>query len=97
MKNRVPNHLLIKGNFSYPPIEEPKFYTPIDEAVFYEWLGKLKLVKSYSKSPDGLNVELVDGPHEDNDLCDLAALFHRYNLDMTQLAAFETEEHQRWF
>jgi hypothetical protein len=91
---KMPNRLLIKGNLSYPPIEEPKFYTPVDEAVFYEWLEKIKLVKSYSKSPDGLIVELVDGPYEDNELCDLIAIFSRYNLDKTQFAAFETEENQ---
>jgi hypothetical protein len=68
------------------------FYHPYDERAFFEWLARIPCVASY----DVGEVILKRRPGQD-DLRQLLALFHRYGVDMRQLAKFESAKNRSWF
>jgi len=74
-----------------------KFYALKDEDAFFEWIKKIKCIKSFEGAKDELYLDLVDEPPTDQDLDDLTGLFYRYNIDMKQLARFLTPENKSWF
>lgn len=67
-----------------------------DEAAFFEWLDKIPAVRSYKGERRTLYIE-VDATADDESLYELVSLFHRYNVDMSQLRVFDTERIGEWF
>ena len=74
-----------------------RFFSAHDEAAFFEWLDKLKCVADYHGEGRNLLIRLKDEPVDDASLRELLALFSRYNIEMSQLAAFETDLNRAWF
>jgi hypothetical protein len=68
-----------------------------DERAFFEWLKRIPCVESYKgDAKNGLVVRLKYRPRKD-DLWQMFALCHRYDVDMRQLAKFETAKNRDWF
>lgn len=74
-----------------------RFFSPHDEAAFFEWLGKVRCVKKIEGRDASLFVS-VDLPAVDElALRELLSLFRRYNVDMRQLARLDRDEFAEWF
>lgn len=82
---------------NYLTCKKVRYYTLRDEDAFFEWIKKIKCIKSFEGALDELYLDLVDTPPTDEDLQDLIGLFYRYNVDMKQLARFLTPENKAWF
>ncbi len=72
------------------------FYAHGDEIAFFTWLEKIKAVRSVVGSGDSI---LVQVPRRISDvgLRELLAVFHRYRINMEQLAQFESQSNRKWF
>ncbi len=73
-----------------------RYGAPGDEAAFFFWLSRIGCVGEYWGHVHDLNIPIQRRPTRD-ELRELIALFHRYNVEMTQLAAFETKANRAWF
>lgn len=74
-----------------------KFYCLKDEDAFFEWIKKINCIEKISALGRELYLHIVDDEIDDQDLDDLIGLFYRYNIEMTQLARFLTDENKNWF
>jgi hypothetical protein len=73
------------------------FYHLNDERAFFEWSGRIPCVKSYKgEGRRGLVVYLKRRPRKD-ELRELIAICYRYDVNMRQLAKFETAANRPWF
>lgn len=82
---------------NYLTCKRVRYCAPKDEDIFFEWIKKIKCVKSFEGARDELYLDLVETPPTDQDLEDLIGLFYRYKVDMKQLARFLTPENKAWF
>ena len=71
------------------------YYHPNDEAAFFEWLDRMEFVDSYRGELRDLFISLNRRPRKD-DLREILAFFFRYEIDMSQLAQFETKANRSW-
>lgn len=62
----------------------------------FEWLGRITVVREVTGEGRDLIIVLKRAP-TDTQLRDLLALFFRYRMDMTPLAALLTAKNQVWF
>ena len=74
-----------------------KFYARKDEDAFFEWINKIECIEKTSAASDELYLHIAADELHDQDLDDLIALFYRYNIEMSQLARFLTQENKHWF
>ena len=74
----------------------PTYFSGNDEIAMFEWLGRIKVVRSVTGRGRSLLIDLQRTP-TDNQLRDLLALFHRYRMDMTPLATLLTHRNRVWF
>ena len=74
-----------------------RFYCLKDEDAFFEWIKKIDCVDSISASGRELYLHIAADQIHDYDLDDLIGLFYRYNIEMTQLSRFLTEDNKKWF
>jgi hypothetical protein len=73
------------------------FWHRADERAFFEWLERIPCVESVKgEGQRGLVVRLKRRPGQD-DLRQFLALAHRYGLEMSKFAKFETEANRNWF
>jgi len=73
------------------------FYSKSDEAAFFEWLDKLTCISKYEGKGDALYIEVRPEAVNEVALRELLGLFHRYDIDKKQLAAFDRQEFREWF
>ena len=73
-----------------------RYYSRGDEAAFFAWLGGIGCVSGFEGRLRDLNITLARRP-TDAELREFLALFHRYGVDMRQLARFETRTNRSWF
>lgn len=73
------------------------YYSLNDEAVFFEWIKKLKCIKQIGGVGDELLLYLRSRNVSSRCLRDLLALFFRYKVDMTQLQQFLNSSNAHWF
>jgi hypothetical protein len=66
-----------------------------DEAAFFAWLRKMPCVASFDGAGRDLFIQLKRPP-TDADLRELLGFFHRYAIDMRQLAQFASDK-RTWF
>lgn len=71
------------------------YYDPNDESAFFGWLDKIPIVESYRGIGCDLLITLKRKPNK-NDLQELIAFFTRYEIDLVQLARFETKSNRGW-
>lgn len=62
----------------------------------FEWLGRITIVLNVAGEGRDLIIHLKRDP-SDNQLRDLLALFFRYKMDMTPLAALRTAKNESWY
>jgi hypothetical protein len=90
-KNNTTDHAV------YLTCKGVRFCARKDEDAFFEWIKKIKCIKSFEGARDELYLDLVDRPLRDKDLDDLIGLLYRYKIDMKQLAQFLTPKNKPWF
>ncbi|KQO12086.1 hypothetical protein C8J44_2245 [Sphingomonas sp. PP-CE-3A-406] len=73
-----------------------RYFHESDEALFFAWLDRMKVVSGYEGRGDGLHIRLARHPNDD-DLRELIAFHQRYAIDMRQLAAFKAPGNACWF
>jgi hypothetical protein len=73
-----------------------RFYANGDEAAFHNWLGNIKTIRRVEGIGDAILLHL---PRRLSNaaLRELLALFHRYDIEMSQLAQFESPSNRAWF
>lgn len=64
------------------------YYSAFDEAAFFEWLNKIKCIKSYKGILRELHV-IVNSTIDKQDYREFKALFRRYGYDLNQLRVFK--------
>ncbi|MDF3029827.1 MAG: hypothetical protein K0R03_385 [Moraxellaceae bacterium] len=78
-------------------IKEKQYFSQLDEDNFFSWLQGIEGVSGVTGTSQGLSVSLSAAQFSNESLHDLLALYARYDLDMRQLAQFETPENSSWF
>ncbi len=73
------------------------FFGHKDEDAFFEWIKKIDWIENYYGSGRDLYLELSGCDMPDENLQDIIALFHRYNVDMKQLKKCLTDSNKTWF
>jgi len=74
-----------------------RFFSPNDEAAFFGWLTKLSCVRNSEGRGTTLYISVEPAGVDEDSLRELLALFHRYGVDMRQLAKLERDEFTDWF
>jgi len=72
------------------------YYSPLDEGAFFAWLDRIDCVARYDGLASDLTITLSRAP-DDDELREFIALFHRYGVDMRQLALFGEGAGRAWF
>lgn len=78
-------------------IHEGTYYSPLDEAAFFSWLGSISGVCNIRGTPEGLQITLRTRNLSERALRDLIAIHWRYKLPMKDLQVFESEKNRSWF
>ena len=74
-----------------------RFFSAGDESAFFGWLKSLSCVKHIEGRGRTIYISVDVSAIDDNGLRELLALFHRYEVDMAQLIAFDRDEFAGWF
>lgn len=74
-----------------------KYYSIGDEDIFFDWIKDIPSIVSLSGVYDELHMHIASSHIPDDDLREIIALFHRYKIDMKQLAIFLHEGNYKWF
>lgn len=74
-----------------------RFYTPLDEDNFFEWLKKIPCVEEVKGEGRELHVYVNSLKISHDDLLDLMGIFDRYKFDKEQLKIFMNKENQTLF
>lgn len=72
-----------------------RYYHQNDEAAFFGWLDRMPCVGNYRGAGCDLFITLIRQPKK-TDLQELVAFFLRYEIDLAQLARFETRSNRNW-
>jgi len=76
--------------------QETVFYSQLDETMFFAALQRISAVQKITGSGADLFVTVASRP-SDKALRELLGLFHRYQVDLRQLAQFATKKNHVWF
>jgi hypothetical protein len=71
------------------------FYSHADEAGFFAALAAIKSIRKVNGDGDRIVISIPSRLSE-KALRDLIGVFHRYEIDMTQLRQFETSANREW-
>ncbi|WP_156386036.1 hypothetical protein [Devosia sp. Root685] len=77
-------------------VQGPVYFSQNDETAMFEWLGRIGVVSDVTGEGHNLTICLRRAPTDDQ-LRDLLALFHRYQMNMRPLAALRTAKNESWF
>lgn len=67
-----------------------------DELAFHHWLGTIKAIRRIEGVGDAILLH-VPRRLSNTALRELLAVFHRYRIEMSQLAQFESPTNREWF
>ena len=73
------------------------FYSPHDEAAFFQWINNIKCIEKFEAARDELYLDLVDRELDYHDIKELIALLFRYKINMKQLAPLINEKNKGAF
>lgn len=76
-------------------MEARGFLSPLDEEMFFEWMDRLRCKGEYIDQDRKFAIRLSEVPNQDH-LWMLVSFFYRYDIDLRQLARFETPENSQW-
>ena len=74
-----------------------RFFSQCDEAAFFEWIKKLSFIQKIEGRGRTLYLLVNRAAIDEDALRELLALFHRFEIDLRQLAVFDREEFVEWF
>ncbi len=74
-----------------------KFYSDIDELLFFEWIKRIPCVKSSHGRKSSILIDIKSKKISQHDLLELIALFYKYRVNMKQLDVFLTDQNDSWF
>jgi len=74
-----------------------EFYSQNDEQSFFEWLKRIKCIECLDGQGSILEIIVAKNLVDDECLRDILAIFYRYNINMKQLAIFQSERNKAWF
>jgi len=77
-------------------IQGPTYFSPGDEDAFFRWLKSIPNVATVVGEGYDLLITLHHRNMPEDDLRELIGLFTRYQLDMTLLAQFASDENTSW-
>ena len=77
--------------------QRTRFFSPLDEAAFFSWLGKLPCVSKVEGKGDTIFIRVRESKVNERALRELLALFRRYRVDVKQLGVFDRPEFADWF
>ena len=73
-----------------------RFYSPKDEACFFEWAQSIPNVKEVYGHLHDIVLVLRTNRLSNESFRELLALFYRYKVPMAQLAPFESDRNSKW-
>lgn len=73
------------------------FYSSSDEDLFFEWIKKIPFITHCKGVGTNLFLYFKNKRIKAQDLRELIALFHRYKINMTELAIFLNKQNKKWF
>lgn len=73
------------------------YFSQGDEDSFFRWLEGIPCVVGVRGVGRELRIEIQDEKVGSTELSELIGLFHRYKVDMKQLARFLSTENAGWF
>ena len=73
-----------------------RFLSRHDEAAFFHWLRAIEEFASVRGDGDAIVIDVEKDKIGADALRELIALFHRYDIEMRQLRAFETRSNKSW-
>ena len=76
---------------------EVRFFSAGDESAFFGWLRSLPCVERFEGRGRTLHIWVNANCVDEDALRELLALFHRYGVDLAQLAAFDRDDFAEWF
>lgn len=77
----------MQNNKAVLTCKKVKFFSQIDEDMFFAWIEKANYVKEFKGVRDTIELIIVT-PLKRDDLFDLFALFRRYKINSKQLVQF---------
>ena len=77
--------------------EKVTFYSEGDELSFFKWIDSINCIKEFKGIGD--TIYLTVNTKKPSDVClrELLSLFHRYKIEMSQLAVFLNDKNKEWF
>lgn len=73
------------------------FYTQLDEDAFFYWIDKIPSVIEKKGLGNELYIYVDRDKVSKIDLENFLALFHKYDIDMSQLSVFLNNKNKSWF
>ena len=77
--------------------KQVEFLSVNDETSFFEWLKRIEPIKEVNGVGDEIRLQLESDSIDDESLRELAAIFFRYGVDLTQLSKFKRNDNAEWF
>jgi hypothetical protein len=74
-----------------------RFYTDTDEALFFNWLKKIKSILEIKGVGRELHLIFASRHISDKDLREIMGVFDRYKFDNAQLKVFMNDSNKDWF
>lgn len=74
-----------------------KFYSDLDEAAFFDWIGKVPAVEGSEGKGRTIFLTVDTDSVDDEALRELIAIFYRYGVSMEQLAVLDERRFAHWF
>ena len=73
-----------------------QFFSQHDEDAFFYWLERLKPFATARGEGDSIMIDVATDTLDDDQLRELLALCHRYQIDMRSLLVFENRGNMAW-
>lgn len=73
-----------------------RFYSPMDEDAFFDWLGKIQSIKEVYGEDRDIVLSFSGDEVSDADLHELIAVFRRYDIDKRRLRSLVNDKNQEW-
>jgi hypothetical protein len=73
-----------------------RFFPQGDESAFFGWLDRLAFVERYEGRGRILSIFVNSAAADQDGLREMLALFHRYGIELRQLAIFDRDEFADW-
>lgn len=73
-----------------------RFYSPLDEDAFFEWLKKISSIKEIYGEARDIVLLFDDVPISDSDFHEIISIFRRYNIEKKVLRVLVNDDNESW-